>query len=130
MQLVDVARTYVDTPFHHAGRLPGVGLDCIGVPVCAAIACGFDVEDVRAYPLRPNGMLQSIMESKLLRVDTRREGDVLLMRFDQALPHHLALLTGPTIIHAHIAARKCVEQDFTEWWADRVMAIYRFKELA
>ena len=36
LRLIEVARGYVGTPFHHAGRLPGVGLDCIGVPVCAA----------------------------------------------------------------------------------------------
>ena len=85
---------------------------------------------LRAYPLRPNGMLQKIMDAKLLRVKTRQPADVLLMRFDQMLPHHLALFTGPTIVHAHIAARRCLEQDFTDWWADRVMAAYRFKELA
>ena len=33
---VRVARTYIDTPFQHMGRLPGVGLDCAGVLVCVA----------------------------------------------------------------------------------------------
>ncbi len=38
---VRVARSYIGTPFHHQGRLPGVGLDCAGVIVCALAECGY-----------------------------------------------------------------------------------------
>lgn len=126
---VAVARSYVGTPFHHEGRLPGVGLDCIGSPVCAGIASGFDVRDVRGYPLRPNGMLKKMLDERLINVPTMLTGDLLLMRFDHEEPHHLAIFTGKTIIHAHVIARKCVEQDWTDYWADRTVGIYRFPEL-
>ena len=54
---VRVARTYIGTPFHHMGRLPGVGLDCAGLLVCVArelklVAPDFDTP---AYAPTPDG---------------------------------------------------------------------------
>lgn len=126
---VAVARSYVGTPFHHGGRLPGVGLDCIGVPACAARARGFAVRDMLAYPLRPNGMLRKIIEERLVKVSDKLPGDLLLMAFNGLPPHHLAIFAGKTIIHAHVAARKCVEQDWTQYWGARTVVIFRFPEL-
>ncbi len=34
-QIVAAARSYINTPYLHLGRVPGVGLDCAGVVVCA-----------------------------------------------------------------------------------------------
>lgn len=129
MTVVDAARSFVGTPFHHAGRLPSVGLDCIGVVVCAARAAGFEIVDVLAYPLRANGMLRAIIDDKFVKVTDMQPGDVLLMSFDGE-PHHLAVYAGATIIHAYAQARKCVEQEYSAWWADRTVGVYRFKELA
>jgi len=39
-EIVRLSRAYIDTPFHHAARLPGVGLDCVGLLVCVARAVG------------------------------------------------------------------------------------------
>ena len=34
--VVREAKTWLGTPFHHQGRLKGVGVDCAGVIVCVA----------------------------------------------------------------------------------------------
>lgn len=127
--LVIAARSYVGTPFHHGARLPGVGLDCIGVVVCAASACGLPHIDQAAYPLRPNGQLRTALDSQLVRVPSASAGDVLLMSFDGE-PHHVALFTGAanTIIHAYATVRKCIEQPMADIWQSRVHGIYRFRE--
>lgn len=127
--LIAVARSYTKTPFHHGGRLPGVGLDCIGVIVCAASACGLLHCDVAAYPLRPNGQLRESLDAQLVAVPDALPGDVLLMSFSEE-PHHVALFTGETIIHAYITVRKCVEQPMVELWEKRVRGVYRFREFA
>lgn len=123
------ARSYVSTPFHHGGRLPGVGLDCIGVLVCAAKQVGLPHRDVAAYPLRPNGQLPIELDAQLVRVPVAHPGDVLLMAFD-AEPHHVALYTGDTIIHAYASVRRCVEQPMVDAWWSKVHGVYRFKEFA
>lgn len=127
--LITAARSFVGTKFHHGGRLPGVGLDCIGVIVCAAGACGLLHRDVAAYPLRPNGELTTQLNAQLVRVPHATAGDVLLMAFSDE-PHHVALFTGQTIIHAYIKVRRCVEQPMADIWWQKVRGIYRFKELA
>ena len=126
---IDAARSYVGSPFHHAGRLPGVGLDCIGVVVCAANACGFAHRDEAAYPLRSNGQLRINIDAQLVRVRDAMAGDVLLMSLGDD-EHHVALYTGSTIIHAYAAVRRCVEQPMADIWWPKVRGIYRFRELA
>lgn len=131
MIVIETARSFVGTPFIHGARLPGIGLDCIGVGVCAAQECGFHIVDVAAYPLRPDGTLKGYLDDQMVKVTAPQPGDVLLMIFEgMRAPHHISIYTGRTIIHAHMKARKCVEQDHTQWWIDRTVGIYRFKELA
>ncbi len=127
--LIGAARSYVGTKFHPLGRLPGVGLDCIGVIVCAAIACRLKHTDMAAYPMRPNGQLHIALNVQMLRVATAAPGDVLEMSFGGD-PHHVALFTGETLIHAYTAVRKCVEQPMAAAWWRKVRGIYRFRELA
>ena len=123
---IEAARSYIGTKFHHCGRAPGVGLDCIGVIVCAARDAGYAPIDMTAYPLRPNGQLRHALDAQLLRVATAQAGDILEMSFND-LPHHLAIYTGATLIHAYATVRRCVEQPMTTMWWDKVTGIYRFK---
>ena len=131
---ITAARSFVGTPFKHGQRLPGVGIDCIGVLVCAAQACGYSHQDKKAYPLRPDGQLVPILDAQLQRVPVALRGDIFAMAFDDKLrgiteePHHVAIYAGETIIHAYAQAKKCVEQPMTAAWWDRVRIIYRFKD--
>ena len=124
------ALSLVGTPFHAQGRAPGIGLDCIGVVVCVARACGIPVVDREAYPLRPNGELQGELESRLDRVSGAvQEGDILLMAFDKE-PHHVAIVISENrIVHAHaqLRVRKVVAQTYTDYWRSVTRAVYRFK---
>lgn len=121
------ALAMVGTPFHAQGRLPGVGLDCIGVVICIARALGLPHRDRKAYPMRPDGTLQADLDAQLVRVQGEpREGDILLMSF-AAEPHHVAVVVdGGRIVHAYSTARKCVAQAFTDHWRGKVRAVYRF----
>jgi cell wall-associated NlpC family hydrolase len=123
------ALAMVGTPFHAQGRLPGVGLDCIGVVVCVARQLGIPHSDLTAYPMRPNGMLQPLLDAQLVRVRREpQEGDVLLMSFEGE-PHHVAvMINGGRIVHSYNAkgVRKCVVQSYTDHWRSKVRAVYEF----
>lgn len=107
--IVRVARSYLGTPFHHRGRLPGVGLDCAGILVCAArelalVAAGFDVPP---YTMTPDGRSMVAWCERYMTPVTReamQPGDAVLLIVD-ALPQHLGILGdyrhgGLSIIHA------------------------------
>lgn len=99
---------------------------------CAARQCGFVFQDQTAYPMRPNGALQPILEHYLDRISTSEieQGDILLMAFSDMEPHHVALYTGQgQIIHAYAQARKTVKQSYSKYWQEKVVAVYRFPEI-
>lgn len=130
-ELCAAALALVGTPFHPQGRVPGVGIDCIGVAICAARACGIAIADRTDYPMQPNGILRGELNARLQRVQGEPQaGDLLMMRFDTA-PHHVALLIdGGRIVHAHMRARRTVVQAYTNYWRERTCGAFRFEGVA
>ena len=111
--VVRVARSYLETPWHHMGRLPGVGLDCAGVPVCAARELGLVAPDFDVPPYTPTPDGRAMLEwCNTYMTPVAREhmqpGDVVVLITD-VYPQHLAILGdyvhgGLSIIHAANAA--------------------------
>lgn len=95
--IVQVARSLLETPFHHMGRLPGVGLDCAGIWVCVARQLGLVPPDfdVPAYVPQPDGhsMIEwcnMYMGSSVARADLLPgHGIVLITDKD---PQHLGIV--------------------------------------
>lgn len=127
--LIVQARALLGVPFRHQGR-NRYGVDCIGLVVLAARACGLDVSADRTdYPRDPVGALQPALLGRLSEVTAVWwPGDVLLMRFGNE-PQHVALWTGAGIIHAMARSGRVVEHGLDAKWRRRVVAVYRFPEI-
>lgn len=107
--IVRVARSYLETPFHHMGRLPGVGLDCVGVPVCACRDLGIVAPDfdVPAYTPTPDGHTMIEWCNAHLTAVSRADmqpGDMIITKVDVD-PQHISVLGdyrhgGLSIIHS------------------------------
>ena len=127
-EFIAAARDYMGTPFHHQGRLPGVGLDCIGLIVVALEATGMRVTDRQDYGRRPDGhsLAVALAAHGARPVADYRPGDVLLFAFDRR-PQHVALMSAPgKIIHAYAPAGKVVETFLTAPWKRRLAGAWRF----
>lgn len=107
--VVRVARSRLGTPFHHMGRLPGVGLDCAGLLISVArelelVAPTFDVPP---YTMAPDGRMLEWCRKHMRETtrDSMQPGDVVLLITDRE-PQHLGILgnylygNGFSIIHA------------------------------
>lgn len=130
MNIVEIARDCIGTPYIHQGRIKGVALDCAGIPVHIAKTLNLEFNDSVGYPRMPfDGMLKKILDSQkcLIQVSYSEllSGDILLMRITKQ-PQHLAIFTGDTIIHASFECGKVVEQSFIKKHADATRAVYRF----
>ena len=126
--IIDAARACLGTPFHHQGRAPGLGLDCIGLIITALTAVGKSVRDRADYGRRPDGqsLVAALIDHGATRVEEIEAGDVLLFRYDNQ-PQHVALATSPdTIIHSFAPAGKVVETSIGTYWKRRLTGIYRF----
>lgn len=126
--MITAARACLGTPFHHQGRQPHIGLDCIGLVVVALQACGMRIEDRQDYSIRPNGdhLLQALARHGALPVQTIESGDILLFRYDQQ-PQHVAIATDNNMmIHSFAPAGAVVETNIGVYWQRRLLGIYRF----
>lgn len=132
--IVAEARTWIGTPFHHQGRLKGVGADCGGVPVGVAQALGLTWADTVGYARTPSrAQFRATIERAWIPI---ARSDVLpgdLMSFAFCFEEqHLAIvsqLNPLRIIHAWEDSGKVVENDLDAVWARRLRGCWRFKEL-
>ena len=116
--LVTEARRWIGTPWTPAGAERGVGANCLGFLAGAARDAGLDAlaaafAPYRGYalPPKPKALLLGLRRH-LGRVPVMAAvpGDILLFDLGAGL-RHVALLSGPgTILHAHQAQGRVVEQ--------------------
>lgn len=130
--IIAAARECLETPFHHQGRVVGVGMDCAGVLVHILQRHGLPYVDERGYPRYPyHGLMQRILDSQpsLLKISRKQleAGDVLLMRY-RSEPQHVAIYTVATIIHGSSEHGRCVEHTLDSHARFRVTAAYRIAD--
>ena len=130
---VSAARSYLGTPFHHQGRLKGIGVDCAGLVVLAARDCGYTIRDMQGYATIPsqNLFMQSVMEHCTpIAIGDVLPGDVAMFRFDSE-PQHIAIISdiAPdiTLLHAYQQAGKVCENHMGGLWHTRLCGFYRLK---
>lgn len=125
--MVSAARSCIGTPFHHQGRAPGAGLDCIGLIVVALRAAGYKVQDRTDYGHRPDGrsLIEALEAHGARAVTDIQAGDILLFRYDRQ-PQHAALAAGPDgMIHSFAPAGAVVETSIGAYWRRRLVGVYR-----
>ena len=101
------ALTWLNTPYHHAARIKGVGVDCAMLPAAVYRATGLiPAFEIAHYP--PDWHLHRDTE-RYLEIVTRHAtevpaptgpGDFVLYRFGRAFAHGAIVLDWPTVIHA------------------------------
>lgn len=130
--IIKAARDCLGTPFVHQGRLPGKGLDCVGLVRWPHVALGFGEEDERRYGMAPDPKrMKQLLEHYLVPIprDQMKPADILWFRID-GMPTHLAIYAGKTIIHAlNSGPQRVVEHGFRHPWTQRVAGVFRYKWL-
>jgi cell wall-associated NlpC family hydrolase len=101
LSAVDEARTWLGTPFHHAARVRGAGVDC-GQLLAAVYA------PQEQGPEYPPGWWQHGDREVLLdqvqayagEVDAPGPGDIALWKFGRCWSHAGIVVAWPVVIHA------------------------------
>jgi cell wall-associated NlpC family hydrolase len=133
-QILEAARACIGTPFHHQGRLPGVGLDCVGLVVHVGKLRGLTGADYTAYPRNPNGQLVPQLQAAgyvPIQLEARRPGDLLLFWITPRAkrPQHLGIVSDYGLIHTDAHAGRVVEVRYAGEWIERTCGAYRFPGL-
>ena len=136
-QIVQEARSWIGTPYHHQASLKGVGCDCLGL--IHGVWRAIYGEEPEAPPPYTPDWAEARGSETLLHAATRHlqvieaadagAGDVVLFRWRDHLPaKHCAILTGPAMmIHAHEVA-PVAEVPLGPWWQRRMAAAFRFRQ--
>lgn len=131
--IILAARECIGTPFHHQGRLVGVGIDCVGVIAHIGARLGILLQDCAGYSRRPDGktLMQYVRKSLVEKKSDGEPGDVVVFWVEKPnLPSHVGVLTETGIVHA-LFGQKCAEHRFPEpYWAARMYAVYAFPGVA
>ena len=134
-EIVEAARLWLGTPYHHQASLQGIGCDCLGL--VRGIWRDLLGEEPEAPPPYSPYWAESLRQETLATAAMRhlqpvagggeRPGDVLLFRWREHLPaKHCAILSEPDrIIHAHDGA-VVAEVAFTPWWRRHLSDAFSF----
>jgi NlpC/P60 family putative phage cell wall peptidase len=133
--IVEAARLWLGTPYHHQASLRGVGCDCLGL-VRGVWRDLYGDEPETLPPYSPNWAESLGVETlaaaalrHLLPVARGLEqpGDVLLFRWRAHLPaKHCAILSAPdSILHAHDGVQVS-EVAFSSWWRRHLSHSFSF----
>lgn len=129
--VVEKAREYIGTPFHHQGRVKGVGVDCIGLITGVAHELGLFTHDRTDYSRTPDGKTMLLELGKVLKpinVDDVQPGDMYIfwMSSCSKFPQHVGILTDHGIIHTYGDVEKVVEQSLDDFWKERIHSAYKY----
>jgi cell wall-associated NlpC family hydrolase len=105
--LIRAAELWLGTPYHHAARCYGAGVDCVNLLCAVYQEAGLTPHiELPHYP--PDWMMHrgeewfmmGLLEACLHQVDHPEPGDVALFRFGRCYSHGAIVTQWPQLIHA------------------------------
>jgi cell wall-associated NlpC family hydrolase len=126
------ARAWLGVPWRHLGR-SREGLDCIGLVLVAARACGIEADDPAPYAREPSSQrLRQELAQALdeVPIAEARPGDVLVFNLGLYAGHigiraehpHYCV---PSVIHAYAPRRMVVEEPLASLDAGTLTGAFR-----
>lgn len=135
-KIIEIAKTYIGTPWMHQGRMKKIGVDCAGLVVCVLKEFGYNVNfDVKGYNRIPEGVnLKNIAREFFdeVKFDEIKDGDILLFNI-LGNPQHIAFYLKENdidyIIHSYgdPSINKVVQSRLDSKWRERICGIFRIK---
>lgn len=139
-QIVDTARTWLGTPFHHQARVKGICCDCLGLVVGVVGELGMKDRngqllagyDEVVYSKEPDGAYLTQKLTDLLEETKEPQAGDLALFSVRDNPQHLAIITdyegGLGMVHAYAPARKVVEHRLDDDWNSRLVKVFRWQQ--
>ena len=137
--IVDAARAWIGTPYHHQASRRGIGTDCLGlVRGVWRDLYGSDAETPLAYSRdwAEAGGQETMLDAAsrhLVRIPLSEiePGDVVVFRLRSGVvAKHAAIVASPsTMVHAMEGAPVC-EVSLSHWWRRRIAGAFRFPDLS
>lgn len=119
-EIIDIARQWIGTPYHHNARVLGAGVDCGQILIAVYSAAGLMPKIETGYYAR-DFMLHRDDEQYLSYVmrycqetDDPLPGDIAVWKIGRIYSHGGIVEDWPYCIHAYMPHGKVLWQDITE----------------
>lgn len=136
-RIVDIARSWIGTPYHNMASVRGAGCDCVGLlrgiwrELYGVEAPTLPVYSANWRARQGNETLLAAAQEHLDErpIVDRAPGLVLIFRIkgDLAARHCGVMTTDRRMAHAH-SGRAVHEVDLGTAWGDRVCGVFAFKD--
>jgi len=131
--IVAEALTWVDTPYHHAAKLKGSGVDCAQLLYAVFIDALHLVPpiDFSEYPSdwmwhRSEEIFLSHVQTSAQEVFDPQPGDVAMFKWGHCFAHGSIVMDWPFVIHACVRTKKVTLIDARQGkFADREVRFFR-----
>ena len=108
--VIAAAKTWLRTPFHHEGRVKGVGVDCAmflaevyrEAGLCDRLAVEHYPPDWHLHRSRERYL--AFLEGCTFPVEAPQPADIALFRVGRCYSHGAVVLAWPLVIHAKVRA--------------------------
>lgn len=108
-RVIAEAHTWLRTPYHHMGRIKGVGVDCATL-LCEVFEAAGVTPHIDPTPYPPDWhfhrdeerYLEWIKKAGGVEVEEPRPGDVIVWKFGRCFSHAAILCDDGYIIHSYI----------------------------
>lgn len=129
--VIDEARTWLRTPYHHMGDVKGVGVDCAMLLVRVYGAVGLVPADLDPRPYPADWHMHRSDERYLgwvsqygAVVQTPAPGDVAVYRFGRSYSHGAIVVDEATVIHSYLKRGVELASMLHDPLADRPVTFY------
>lgn len=118
--IVAEAQSWLGTPYHHAARVKGAGVDCAQILIAVyEAAANMPPIDPAEYPRdwmlhRSEERFLSYVLTRAKKVASPKPGDVALYKFGRCFAHGAIVVDWPTVIHADSKVGEVVMADGTQ----------------
>lgn len=134
-RVIEIARSWIGTPYHHQASRKAVGCDCLGlVRGVYRELYGREAEKPPAYDpswaeISFREDLLGAAERHLKRCDSPQPGGVIVFRmFDRSAAKHCAIAASATrMIHSYDPIGVC-ETELNDWWKRKAVGFFLFVE--
>jgi cell wall-associated NlpC family hydrolase len=116
-EVIDVAKAFLGSPFHHAGRNPKVGIDCAGLIIAVGDVVGCHITGPLDYQPRGDfSAMMSELSAQLAKTDRpdNTPGNIISISSRLAAAHCAIVIDHGRIIHA-IQGRGTVIDSFARY---------------
>ncbi len=114
--VIEEARSWVNVPFLHQGRTRR-GIDCIGLPIVVGQRLGLLPSrfEITNYGRLPSADLLERLMAHCVRLPQAVPGSLVAIAWTKTAAH-VALCTGPTLIHSYESVGCVVEHGYRGRW--------------